>query len=74
MSIASKNVLATDRITYTLYVHPQLFKRNSQPVPAREIADALAEILGNKTSEELLEIFAKQQWGIRLAGDFTRIG
>ena len=64
-----QNVLATDRITYTLYVHPQLFRRNSQPVPAKEIADSLAEILGNKTSEELLEIFAKQQWGIRLAGD-----
>jgi cell division protein FtsI (penicillin-binding protein 3) len=64
-----QNVLAADRITYTLYVHPQLFKRNSQPVPAKEIADNLAEIIGNKTSEELLEIFAKQQWGIRLAGD-----
>ena len=64
-----QNVLATDRITYTLYVHPELFKRNSQPVPAKEIADSLAEILGNRTSEELLEIFAKQPWGIRLAGD-----
>ena len=64
-----QNVLATDRITYTLYVHPQLFKRNSEPVSAKEIADSLAEILGNRTSEELLEIFAKQQWGIRLAGD-----
>ena len=64
-----QNVLATDRITYTLYVHPQLFKRNSQPVPAKEIADKLAEILGDRTSEELLEIFGQQQWGIRLAGD-----
>ena len=64
-----QNVLATDRITYTLYVHPQLFKRNSQPVPAKEIADSLAEIIGNKTSEELLAIFTKQQWGIRLTGD-----
>ncbi len=64
-----QNVLATDRITYTLYVHPYLFKRNSQPVAATEIADKLAEILGNKTSEELLNIFAKQDWGIRLAED-----
>ena len=64
-----QNVLATDRITYTLYVHPELFKRNSQPVAAQEIADSLAEILGNRTSEELLEIFAKQPWGIKLAGD-----
>ncbi|MGB5632220.1 MAG: penicillin-binding protein 2 [Waterburya sp.] len=64
-----QNVLATDRITYTLYVHPHLFKRNSQPVSAAEIASQLADILGNRTSEELLAVFAKQDWGIRLAGD-----
>ncbi len=64
-----QNVLATDRITYTLYVHPHLFKRNSQPIPAEEIAEKLSEILGNKTPEELLEIFAQQDWGILLAED-----
>ena len=64
-----QNVLATDRITYTLYVHPHLFKRNSEPVPAAEIAEQLAAILGNKTPEEFLAIFQKQDWGIRLAGD-----
>lgn len=64
-----QNVLATDRITYTLYVHPYLFRRNSQAVPAEEIAEKLSDILGNKTPEELLKIFARQDWGIRLAGD-----
>ena len=64
-----QNILATDRITYTLYIHPHLFKRNSQPVPAEEIAAQLADILGTKTKEELLTIFAKQDWGIRLSGD-----
>ena len=64
-----QNVLATDRITYTLYVHPHLFKRNSEPVPAEEIADKLAEIIGDRTSEELLALFQKQDWGIRLSGD-----
>ena len=64
-----QNVLATDRITYTLYVHPYLFKRNSQPVPAEEIARELSNILGNKTPEEFLAIFKRQEWGIRLAGD-----
>ena len=64
-----QNVLATDRITYTLFVHPYLFKRNSQAVPAEEIAEKLSKILGNKTPEELLKIFARQDWGIRLAGD-----
>ncbi len=62
-----QNVLATDRITYTLYVHPHLFIRNSQAVPAKEIAEKLADILGTKTPEELLAIFSKQDWGILLA-------
>ncbi|MEL6496093.1 MAG: penicillin-binding protein 2 [Cyanobacteria bacterium J06623_7] len=64
-----QNVLATDRITYTLYVHPHLFKRNSQPVAAGEIATELSAILGNKTPEELIEIFKQRDWGIRLAAD-----
>lgn len=66
---SQQSVLATDRITYTLYVHPHLFKRNSQSVPAEEIAADLSDILENKTPEELLKIFGKQEWGIRLAGD-----
>jgi cell division protein FtsI (penicillin-binding protein 3) len=64
-----QNVLATDRITYTLYVHPHLFKRNSEPVLATEIAEQLAKILRNQTPEKLLAIFAQQDWGIRLAED-----
>lgn len=64
-----QNVLATDRITYTLYVHPFLFKKNSQLVPSEEIAQKLSEILNNKTPEELLAIFAQQDRGIRLAED-----
>jgi len=64
-----QNVLASDRITYTLYVHPHLFKRNSKPVPPAEIAEQLAKILRNQTPEKLLAIFAQQDWGIRLAGD-----
>ncbi len=62
-----QNVLATDRITYTLYVHPHLFKRNSDPVPPEEIADKLADIMGDRTAEELLALFKKQEWGIRLS-------
>ncbi len=64
-----QNVLASDRITYTLYVHPQLFIRNSTPVPASEIAQELANILGNQTPEQLLKMFEKQKSGIRLAED-----
>ena len=62
-----QNVLASDRITYTLYVHPQLFIRNSTPVPVEEIAEKLAKILANKTPEQLVKIFEKQKWGILLA-------
>lgn len=64
-----QNVLATDRITYTLYIHPHLFKRNSQPVPPEEIAQKLSDIIGNKTPEEYLTLFKKQDWGIRISGD-----
>ncbi|MFM2311447.1 MAG: hypothetical protein RLZZ04_723 [Cyanobacteriota bacterium] len=64
-----QNVLATDLITYTLYVHPHLFKRNSKPVPAAEIAEQLSAIIGDQTPAELLALFAKQDWGIRLAAD-----
>jgi cell division protein FtsI (penicillin-binding protein 3) len=64
-----QNVLATDRITYTLYVHPHLFRRNSEPVPAAEIAEQLSAILGEQTPAELLAIFAKQDWGIILSED-----
>ncbi|PSB12200.1 cell division protein FtsI [Pleurocapsa sp. CCALA 161] len=64
-----QNVLATDRITYTLYVHPHLFRRNSQAVPAAEIAEQLSAILGKQTPAELLAIFAKQDWGILLSKD-----
>ncbi len=62
-----QNVLATDRITYELYVHPNLFRRNSKPVPPEEIANNLGDILQTKTPEEFLAIFSKKGTGIRLA-------
>ncbi|MGD1918184.1 MAG: peptidoglycan D,D-transpeptidase FtsI family protein [Pleurocapsa sp.] len=64
-----QNVLASERLTYNLYDHPHLFKRNSQPVPAEEIAQELSSIIGGKTPEEYLAVFNQQDWGIRLAGD-----
>ena len=64
-----QNVLATDRIVYTLYVHPHLFRRHSQPVPAEEIAQQLAAIIPGKTAAELLAIFQQQEWGIKLSSD-----
>nr|MDJ0682038.1 penicillin-binding protein 2 [Xenococcaceae cyanobacterium MO_167.B52] len=46
-----------------------LFKRNSKPVPAAEIAKNLAEILQTKTALELEEIFSQRKTGIRLGNN-----
>lgn len=59
-------VLATDRVVYTLYVHPQLFKKS----PA-EIADQLASILDNTSAQALLARFQQQATGIRLRDNLT---
>ena len=53
------NVLATDRINYQLYVHPDLFIKNSKPVPPEKVAQDLAAILKTHTTEELLQQFGK---------------
>ncbi|MEH2347246.1 MAG: penicillin-binding protein 2 [Nostoc sp.] len=54
------NILACDRLVYTLYAHPKLFKQ-----PYEEIAQKLASIL-NKNSNELVRIFQSQKTGILL--------
>ncbi|NES86583.1 MAG: penicillin-binding protein 2, partial [Moorea sp. SIO2B7] len=56
------NVLAADRLVYSLYVHPKLFKKSKA-----EIADKLGKILPKKTPEDLLKQFNKRPTGIRLA-------
>ena len=38
------NVLAVDRVTYELYAHPYLFKRNLDIIPPQDVAEQLAEI------------------------------
>lgn len=56
------NALATDRLLYTLYVHPKLFKK-----PPAEVAGQLAAILENQTPPALGEKFKERETGIRLA-------
>jgi cell division protein FtsI (penicillin-binding protein 3) len=58
------NVLATDRLVNTLFVHPKLFSRSKE-----EIAKNLAKILSDRTSQQLLEQFNKRDTGIRIASD-----
>lgn len=62
-----QNILATDVITYRLYIHPQLFSRNHQQVSSQEVAENLSSILGTRTKEEFLAYFAdKTKKGIPL--------
>ena len=69
---AQQNVLATDVITYRLYIHPHLFIRNQRRVKAEDVAKDLAEILGNKTESELLAYFQnKNNQGIPLPGKIS---
>jgi cell division protein FtsI (penicillin-binding protein 3) len=56
------NVLATDRLVYSLFVHPIQFKISKQ-----EMANMLSPILGDKTPEELLKSFNLRDTGIRIA-------
>ncbi|MDR9402319.1 MAG: penicillin-binding protein 2 [Halothece sp. Uz-M2-17] len=60
------NVLATDRVVYTLYVHPQLFQKS----PA-VIAEKLGSILTDTSADKLLNRFQQQATGIRLRDHLT---
>jgi cell division protein FtsI (penicillin-binding protein 3) len=54
------NVVAMDRVLYTLYVHPMLFKKSNP-----KVADALSTVL-DQDPDKLSEQFAKQDSGIKL--------
>lgn len=56
------NVLATDRLSYILYVHPKLFKE-----PPTEIAQALAQILDTQSPSAIAARFNEKPTGIKLA-------
>lgn len=58
---AQGNVLATDRLVYELYVHPNLFNRSSE-----EVAQKLADVLDHRSESDLLTRFQEQGSGIRL--------
>ncbi|HEY9879988.1 MAG TPA: penicillin-binding protein 2 [Leptolyngbyaceae cyanobacterium] len=59
------NVLAVDRMVYTLYAHPVLFKQ-----PVETIASDLAPIL-DRPSEDLQNRFKQQQSGIQLSTELA---
>ena len=59
------NVLAVDRVVYTIYAHPTLFGRSRE-----EMADTLAQVLGQPQAN-LLSRFREQETGIQVAVDVS---
>ncbi|WP_238544373.1 penicillin-binding protein 2 [Gloeocapsa sp. PCC 73106] len=61
---SQKNVLATDELHYTLYIHPRFFTETTEIV-----AQKLASILTETAESELVARFKNQATGIRLANN-----
>ena len=59
------NVVAMDRVVYTLYVHPILFNKSE-----REVARALSSVL-ETDPERIAGTFAKQDSGIKLSTELS---
>ena len=59
------NVLAVDRVVYTVYAHPMLFSRSRE-----EMAETLAGLLA-RPQENLLARFQEQETGIQVAVDVS---
>ena len=59
------NVVAMDRVLYTLYVHPMLFKQSDE-----EIASALSTVIDQEPGK-LAQMFAGQESGIQLNNDIS---
>jgi cell division protein FtsI (penicillin-binding protein 3) len=59
------NLLAMDRIVYTLYIHPKLFNQ-----PADAVAETLSPLL-NQPSADLLDRWGTQPTGIRMMDGLT---
>jgi cell division protein FtsI (penicillin-binding protein 3) len=56
------NVLATDRLVYTLYAHPKLFKESKAAM-----AQKLSQVLDRQTPETLLKKFNQNPTGVPIA-------
>lgn len=59
------NVLAVDRVVYTIYAHPMLFSRSRE-----EMAGTLGNLL-NQSQVSLLQRFQEQETGIQVAVDVS---
>lgn len=59
------NVVAMDRVVYTLYVHPMLFTK-----PGATVADSISDVL-ERSPRSLLKEFGEQESGIKLEEDIS---
>lgn len=59
------NVLAVDRMVFTLYAHPALFKKDRQ-----EVAEALSKVIED-SSADLLSQFRQQETGIQVSRNLS---
>lgn len=64
-------VLALDRIVYTLYAHPKLFKQSAAEIAEKLAPVLLREDLTTPTPNDLLQQFGLAPSGIKLADTIT---
>ncbi len=67
ISDANGNVLAIDRVVYTLYAHPNIFKFSAAEIAGQLAPVLLREDLTKPTPDELLEQFNQAESGIKVA-------
>ncbi|MGB3405331.1 MAG: penicillin-binding protein 2 [Microcoleaceae cyanobacterium] len=71
ISDADGNILAIDRLVYTLYAHPHLFKYSDADIAEQLAPMLLREDLTTPTATELLEQFNQAESGIKVAEFLT---
>jgi cell division protein FtsI (penicillin-binding protein 3) len=71
ISDAKGNILAIDRVVFTLYAHPKLFKFSTAEVAEQLAPLLLREDLTTPTPTELLEQFNQADSGIKIAEFLT---
>ena len=64
------NVVAMDRVLYTLYVHPMLFQKPPETV-ARDLKSVLESSVLEESEQALVQQFAEQESGIKLTTDIS---
>lgn len=64
------NVVAMDRVVYTLYVHPKLFKETPEAI-ATSLSNVLTRDALKGNTQSLVQRFGEQETGIKLVTDIS---